>query len=146
MDSLGVGVLELGLGVEGGDGADELRHGVEGGGEVVQHGDHVGGQGGPGGPLLGDGLGLLVAWEVTRQQEPEEALGERLLAVRGARKMRLAVEDRVAAEPDALEEESGAFCLIKRAHFDDSTMHCCFSPTTPFRGNLNLALTKLPAS
>ena len=60
VDAVGVGLGELGLGVHGGDGRGELRHRVEVRGEVVQHVDHVGGEGGAAGPLLGHGLDL---WE-----------------------------------------------------------------------------------
>ena len=48
MDALGVGLGELALGVERGDGAHELGHGVKVGGEVVQHGHHVAREGRPG--------------------------------------------------------------------------------------------------
>src|SRR4029434_7553114 len=50
--SLGVGACEAALAVQGRDGGAELGHGVQVGWEVVQHGDHVGGQGGTLCPLL----------------------------------------------------------------------------------------------
>lgn len=52
VDAVGVGLGVFALRVEGGDGGAELRHGVQRGGEVVEHGDHVRGQTGPVGPLL----------------------------------------------------------------------------------------------
>lgn len=41
VDSLGVGLGELALAVERGDGRRELGHGVHLAGQVVQHGHHV---------------------------------------------------------------------------------------------------------
>lgn len=58
VDAAGVGLGVLALRVEGGDGGAELRHGVQGGGEVVEHGDHVGRKSSPVGPLLGQCLSL----------------------------------------------------------------------------------------
>lgn len=47
MHTLRVGLCELALAVEGGDGAGELRHGVHLGGHVVKQVHHVRGKLGP---------------------------------------------------------------------------------------------------
>lgn len=52
VDALRVGACKAALAVEGRDGGAELGHRVQVGGEVVQHGDHMRGQGGTLGPLL----------------------------------------------------------------------------------------------
>merc|ERR1712126_479550 len=53
VNSLAIGLGELGLRVESGHGSGELGHGVEVGGEVVQHGDDMGGELCPAGTALG---------------------------------------------------------------------------------------------
>lgn len=44
VDPLRIGPGKVTFTVEGGDGGTELGHGVEVRGEIIQHGDHVGGQ------------------------------------------------------------------------------------------------------
>jgi hypothetical protein len=58
VDAISIGLCVLALRVEGSNGGAELRHGVQVGGEVVQHGDHVRWKTGTVCPLLGQGLGL----------------------------------------------------------------------------------------
>ena len=60
MHALLVGLGELALGVEGGDGGAELAHGVHVGGQVVEESHHVAGQLGPAGPVLGQAGDLGV--------------------------------------------------------------------------------------
>ncbi len=52
VNSLRVRPSETALAVQSRDGGAELRHGVQVGGEVVQHGDHVRGKGRTLSPLL----------------------------------------------------------------------------------------------
>lgn len=44
VDPLRIGPRKVALTVEGSDGSTELRHGVEVGGEIIQHGHNVGGK------------------------------------------------------------------------------------------------------
>lgn len=62
VDALRIGPGKAALAVERRDGGAELRHGVQVGGEVVQHGDHVRGKSRPLGPLLGHPV-HLEQWE-----------------------------------------------------------------------------------
>ena len=102
VDTLAVRLGELGLGVERGHGGGELGHGVEVGGEVVQHGDHVAGQLGAPRPVLAEAADLLLGGDVAGDQEPEQTLGQRLLTAGRLGQQLLALGDGVAAEPDAL--------------------------------------------
>lgn len=58
VDALRIGPRKAALAVEGGDGGTELGHGVEVGGEVVQHGDNVGGERRSLRPLFGNPVHL----------------------------------------------------------------------------------------
>lgn len=63
---LRIGPCKVAFTVEGSDGRAELRHGVEVGGEVIQHGDHVGGQRGSLCPLFGNPA-HLQGWRTERE-------------------------------------------------------------------------------
>lgn len=58
VDPLRIGPSKVTLTVEGGDGSTELGHGVEVCGEIIQHGDHVGGERGSLCPLFGNPVHL----------------------------------------------------------------------------------------
>ena len=75
-----VGLGKLALRVEGCNGRGKLGHGVDIGGKVVQQGDYVAGQLCPARPLRGKPAHLLLGRDLPSEQQPEEALGKRLLA------------------------------------------------------------------
>jgi len=102
VDTVRVGLSKLALGVEGSDGGAELGHGVQVGGEVVEHSDNVGREAGAVGPLGGQPLDLGVRGHITGHQQPEEAFGQGLVAPRSLRQQLLALRDRVAPEADSL--------------------------------------------
>ena len=61
-----------------------------------------GGDGGTGGPVLGEGVDLLLGGNLTSEEEPEETLGKRLRPARGLRESLLDLGDGLAAETDTL--------------------------------------------
>ena len=61
-----------------------------------------GGDGGTGGPVLGEGVDLLLGGNLTSEEKPEETLGERLRPARGLRESLLNFGDGLAAETDTL--------------------------------------------
>ncbi len=63
VNSLRVCPSETALAVQSRDGGAELRHGVQIGGEVVQHGDHVRGKGRTLGPLLRQPIYLKINYK-----------------------------------------------------------------------------------
>ena len=60
------------------------------------------GQGGAGGPLLGESGDLLLRGDLAGEQEPEETLGQGLRAARCLGKRLLDLRDRLATETDTL--------------------------------------------
>jgi hypothetical protein len=56
------------------------------------------------GDLVDEVLGLLLGGDLAGEQEPQEGLGERLLAVLGLGQLGLALGDRVAPEANALQK------------------------------------------
>eukprot|EP00160_Parvularia_atlantis_P013015 Unigene2679_Nuclearia_a/m.8289 Unigene2679_Nuclearia_a/g.8289 ORF Unigene2679_Nuclearia_a/g.8289 Unigene2679_Nuclearia_a/m.8289 type:complete len:374 (+) Unigene2679_Nuclearia_a:476-1597(+) len=102
VDALGVGRGEGRLGVERGHGGRELGHRVHVLGEVVEHLDDVVGHGRAGVPLVRDAVGLLLGRDLAGDEQPEERLGQGLLAAGGLGQEVLALGDGVVAEADAL--------------------------------------------
>ena len=88
--------------VQGGDGERELRHGMEGGWTPVQDLLDEFRNGGAGGPVLGEGVDLLLRWDFARHKEPEETLWQWLLAPRRLGEEVLDLRDGLAAEANAL--------------------------------------------
>jgi hypothetical protein len=88
--------------VEGGDGEGELAHGVKGVGASVDELLDELGDGGTGGPLLGETLDLLLGRDLAGEEEPEETLGKGLGASGSLRELGLALRDGLAAETDTL--------------------------------------------
>lgn len=72
VDTLGVGLGEGGLVLEGSDGEGELSHGVEVAGAAVDELLDELGHIGAGSPLSGQVTDLLLAWDFTGQEQPEE--------------------------------------------------------------------------
>ena len=60
------------------------------------------GDGGTGGPVLGEGVDLLLSGNLTSEEKPEETLGKRLRPARGLRESLLDLGDGLAAETDTL--------------------------------------------
>ena len=102
VNTLAVGLGELGLGVQSGHGSGELGHGVEVGGEVVEHRHHVGRELSTTSPVLGETSHLVLSGNISSQQQPEQTLGQRLLTSGSLGEQLLALGDGVATEPDAL--------------------------------------------
>lgn len=71
-ETLGVGLSELRLVLQSGDGKGELGHGVEGVGAAVDELLNELGDLGAGSPVGGETLNLLSSGDLTGQQEPEE--------------------------------------------------------------------------
>ena len=61
-----------------------------------------GGDGGTGGPVLGEGVNLLLGGNLTSEEKPEETLRKRLRPARGLRESLLDLGDGLAAETDTL--------------------------------------------
>ena len=102
LHALGVGLGEVGLVLERGDGEGELSHGVEVVGAAV---DELGDERrelAAGGPLGGQVADLLLSGDLAGEEEPEETLGEGLSATGSLGKDLLALGDGLAAETDTL--------------------------------------------
>ena len=110
VDAVAVGGLELGLGLAAHDRDGELGHRVHALGEALDHLRHVRRQSRALSELLREGSGLRLGRDLAREEQPEEALRKRLLAVGRRRKGRrirraaavLQLRDGVATEADAL--------------------------------------------
>lgn len=97
-----VSLGELGVVVKGRHGHGELGHGVQGGGERVEHlGDELGDL-----TLLGElsrqTSDLLLSGNLAGEEEPEHGLGEHLTALNGLGENLLALLDGLAVESDTL--------------------------------------------
>jgi hypothetical protein len=75
---------------------------VEGAGEVVEHGHNVSWQSGAVSPFARQRVNLSLRWHVAGDEEPEEALGQRLLTAWRLWQDLLALGNGQAAEADAL--------------------------------------------
>ena len=93
VDTLGVGLGEGGLVLQGGDSQGELGHGVEGAGAAVDELLQKLGEVGASSPFGRQGVDLLLGGNLTSQEEPEETFGEGLLATRGLGQKLLALGD-----------------------------------------------------
>ena len=80
----------------------ELAHGVEGRGAAVEELLNELGDGSTGSPVLGKGGDLFLGGDLTGDEEPEEGLGERLVAAGGLREELLALRDALATEANTL--------------------------------------------
>ena len=100
--ALGVGLGELRLVLERGDGDGELGHGVEVAGAAVDELLDERGDVRAGSPLGGQLADLLLGGDLAGEEEPEKTLGEGLLAAGGLGEQLLALGDGLAAEADAL--------------------------------------------
>lgn len=72
VDPLRIGPSKVAFTVEGSDGGTELRHGVEVCGEIIQHGDNMGGQRSPLCPLFANPVHLR-GW---KKKMPSADLGQ----------------------------------------------------------------------
>jgi hypothetical protein len=97
-----VGLSEQAVVVQGSDGSRELRHGVKGLREGVQHINDMLGKTGTRVQLLREKLNLLVTRNLTGQKQPEETLGEWLGTTSGLGKNLLELRDGMATEADTL--------------------------------------------
>lgn len=117
--------------VEGGDSERELGHGVEGGRARVDEVLDKLGDRSSGGPVGGERGALLLGGDLSGEEEPEESLGEGLVASGRLGEQLLALGDRLSSESDTLvcrdgkegdgaggqlvmgtdREESGSACL-----------------------------------
>lgn len=93
VDTLGVGLSEGRLVLQGGDSQRELGHGVEGAGAAVDELLQELGEVGASSPLSREGIDLLLRGDLAGQEEPEETFGERLLATGGLGQKLLALGD-----------------------------------------------------
>ena len=93
MHTLGVGLGEVGLVLESGDGERELSHWVEVAGAAVDELLDELGDVGAGSPLSGEVADLLLGGDLAGQEEPEETFWERLLATGGLGEELLAFGD-----------------------------------------------------
>lgn len=93
VDTLSVGLGESRLVLKGSDGQRELGHGVEGAGAAVDELLEELGEVGASSPLGRQVTDLLLRWDLTGQEEPEETLWERLLATGGLGQEFLALGD-----------------------------------------------------
>ena len=91
--TLGVGLGEVGLVLESGDGERELSHWVEVAGAAVDELLDELGDVGAGSPLSGEVADLLLGGDLAGQEEPEETFWERLLATGGLGEELLAFGD-----------------------------------------------------
>jgi len=83
VNTLGVGLGERGFVLQSGHGQGELSHGVEGAGAAVKEFQNKLGDVGAGSPLGREVTNLLLGGDLTGQQQPEQTLGQRLLAAGG---------------------------------------------------------------
>lgn len=102
LHALGVGLGEVGLVLKRSDGERELSHGVEVVGAAVDELGDEGGELAAGSPLGGQVADLLLGGDLASEEEPEEALGERLAAAGSLGEDLLALGDGLAAETDTL--------------------------------------------
>jgi hypothetical protein len=130
IQALLVGLCELGLVVEGGDGHGELGHGVKVRGEVVEHLGDEGGDLGLLRELTGELANLVGGRNLAGEEEPEHSLGEHLSAGCALGKLALAVLDSASVETDAL------VCIEDGALPDHS-----LQPAHTTQGVLDLDLT-----
>lgn len=93
VDTLGIGLGEGRLVLEGGHGKGELSHGVESAGAAVDELLNELGEVGAGSPLGGQVADLLLGGDLAGQEQPEEAFGQGLLATRGLGEELLALGD-----------------------------------------------------
>ena len=108
VDAIEVSLGELALGLEGVDTDGELGHGVHGAGQVLEDVRDVSGELLRAlADLVDEVLRLLLSRDLAGEEEPQEGLGERLLAVLGLGQLGLALGDRVAPEADALQDGKG---------------------------------------
>lgn len=102
VETLLVGLGELGLVVEGRDGNGKLGHGVQILGELVKHLVDEGGDLGLGGELAGELADLVDGGDLAGQEQPEHGLGEHLSSRLALGELLLAVLDGAAVEANAL--------------------------------------------
>jgi uncharacterized protein YPO0396 len=102
VDAVTVRGSELGFGLARHNGDGELGHRVHAIREALDHLRHVRRQGRALRQFLGQGGGLRLGRELAGEEQPEEALRERLRAARRLRQLILQLRDGVAAEADAL--------------------------------------------
>jgi len=82
LDTTCVGLGEGGFTLESSDGKGKLGHGMEVAGASVDELLNILRNLGAGSPLGGKVADLLLGWDLTSQEEPEETLGKRLLTTR----------------------------------------------------------------
>ncbi len=102
VDTLGVGTGERRRLLEGRDGHGELGHGVEVRRAAVDELLDELGDLGPRSPVGRQVADLLLGGDLARQEQPEDALGQRLAAAGGLGQKRLALRDGLATEANAL--------------------------------------------
>lgn len=91
--ALSVGLGEVGLALQSGDGERELGHGVEVAGAAVDELLNELGDVGAGSPLSGQVADLLLGGDLASQEKPEQTLGKGLLAAGGLGEDLLALRD-----------------------------------------------------
>ena len=102
VDTLGVGTGERRRLLEGRDGHGELGHGVEVRRAAVDELLDELGDLGPRSPVGRQVADLLLGGDLARQEQPEDALGQRLAAAGGLGQKLLALGDGLATEANAL--------------------------------------------
>lgn len=102
VDTLGVSLGELGLGVHESNSGGKLGHWVDILGQVVEHLGDVRWEASSLVPLVGESLGLLDGGNLAGDKEPEKSFGEGLATFDGGREEVLAFGDGLASESDSL--------------------------------------------
>jgi len=102
VNTLGVSLGELGLGVHESNSGGELGHWVDILGEVIEHLSDVRWEASSLVPLVGERLSLLGGWNFAGNKEPEKSFGKRFATFDGGWKKILAFGDGLASESDTL--------------------------------------------